>query len=123
MLVAPRLRSLKRCAPNSARRLMWSGLRLFHGFSDGSVAVACCLRKRSHGVSSETSVASYIWTATPKNSAKLYCINEYSFALQVSGPHSPLFFATSVFEPSAFTRMTLLDRHHCSWKAALIIWS
>ena len=44
---------------------------------------ACCLRKRSHGVSSETSVASYIWTAMPKNSAKLYCISEYSFALQL----------------------------------------
>ncbi len=85
MFVALRVRSLKRCAPKSARRLMWSGLRLLHGFSAGSVAVACCLRKRSHGVSSETSVASYIWTAMPKNSAKLYCINEYSFVAAVAG--------------------------------------
>ena len=28
---------------------------------------------------SATSVASYIWMAKPKNSEKLYCINEYSF--------------------------------------------
>ena len=58
MFVGPRVRSLKRCAPKSASRLMWFGFVLVQGFKAGSVAVGCSRRKRSHGVSSETSVAS-----------------------------------------------------------------
>ena len=51
---------------------MWFGFALVQGFKAGSVAVGCSRRKRSQGVSSETSVASYSWTARPKKSEKLY---------------------------------------------------
>src|SRR5262245_51486316 len=70
--VGPRVRSLKRWAPKSARRLIWSGSSFVQGFKAGSVAVGCARRKRSQGVSSETSVDSYIWTESPKKSEKLY---------------------------------------------------
>ena len=56
--VGPRVRSLKRWAPKRARRLMWLGLTLVQGFKSGSVDVGFSRRKRSQGVSSETSVAS-----------------------------------------------------------------
>ena len=39
MFVGPRVRSLNRCAPKSASRLMWFGLVFVQGFSAGSVAV------------------------------------------------------------------------------------
>jgi hypothetical protein len=51
---------------------MCAGSVFVHGFNAGSVADGCSRRKRSHGVSAETSDASYIWTASPKNSVKLY---------------------------------------------------
>ncbi len=93
---------------------MWLGLTLTQGFRSGSVAVGFSRRKRSQGVSSETSVASYSWTAIPKKSEKLYWMSAYSSSLQLWSSHSPSFLSTSVFDPSAFTRMSFLDFHHCS---------
>src|SRR5262249_15409627 len=95
-----RVRSLNKCAPNNASRLIGLGSTLVQGFNAGSggdVASGgdgCARRNWSHGVLSETSVASYICTARPKNSAKLYWISEYSLPTQFLTSHSPLFFAT-----------------------------
>ena len=57
-LFGPRVRSLNRWAPKSAKRLMWLGFTLVQGLRFGSVAVGWSRRNRSHGVSSETRVAS-----------------------------------------------------------------
>ena len=48
MFVAPRVRSLNRWAPKSARREIGDGAVFSHGLSAGSVFAGCARRKRSH---------------------------------------------------------------------------
>src|SRR5580765_762739 len=101
---------------------MYSGFVLSQGLRLVSVAAGWDRRNLSQGVSSETSVASYICTASPKNSEKLYCISEYSLSVHVAASsHSPLFLSTRVLEPSALTRITIFDFHHFGENAWRII--
>src|SRR6185295_16875538 len=83
--------------------------------SVGSGAAAGFARKRSKGVSSETSVDSYSCTARPKNSEKLNSTSRYSL---VSGLPSGR--VTIVVVPSSATRISLAEAHHLGLKACRI---
>ena len=80
-----------------------------------SGAAVGLVRNRSKGVSSETSVASYAWTASPKKSEKLYSRRVNSW---VAGLLSR--WLTTAVVPSSATWMNRGEAHHFSWKARRI---
>ena len=80
-----------------------------------SGAPAGSLRNRSKGVSSETSVVSYAWTASPKKSEKLCSMRVNS---SVAGLLSR--WLTTAVVPSSLTWMNLGEAHHLGWNARRI---
>ena len=73
------------------------------------------LRNLSKGVWSETSVASYAWTASPKKSEKLCSMRVNS---SVAGSLSR--WLTTAVVPSSLTWMNLGESHHLGWNARRI---